>query len=74
MIVKELLLTENRIYQYSNANVKIRQIETGVVYDSALDIYPCPYTYEETDIPIDEEPLEAQQALDVIFGGNNGTV
>lgn len=69
MIVKELLLTENRIYQYSDANVKIRQIEAGVVYDNALDIYPCTYTYEETDIPIDDEPLEAQEALDVIFGG-----
>ena len=55
MIVKELLLTENRIYQYSDANVKIRQIETGVVCDSALDIYPCPYTYEETDIPIETD-------------------
>ena len=74
MIIKELLPTENRIYQYSDANVKVRQIETGIVYDSAMDIYPCPYTYEETDIPIDEEPLTPQEALDVIFGGNNGTV
>lgn len=69
MIVKELLLTENRICQYSDANVKIRQVETGAIYDDAVDIVPCPYTYEETDIPIDDEPLEAQEALDVIFGG-----
>ena len=27
----------------------IRQIETGVEYGDAVDIFPCPYTYEVTD-------------------------
>lgn len=72
-----MIITEqfgDRERRYSNLNVKIRQVETGAVYDDAADIIPCPYTYEETDIPIDEEPLSPQEALDVIFGGNDDTV
>lgn len=34
----------------------IRQIETGYVYADAIDIVPCPYTYEETDIPLSKNP------------------
>jgi len=33
----------------------IRQIETGIVYQDAVDKMPCKYTYEETDEPIAEE-------------------
>lgn len=33
---------------YSTDNFKIRQIETGHVYDSAIDVENAPYTYEET--------------------------
>lgn len=42
----------------STLKVKIRQIETGEAYGDPIDIEPCPYTYEETDVPIDdgEEP------------------
>lgn len=67
MIITEQFSDRER--RYSNLNVKIRQVETGILYDDAADVIPCPYTYEETDIPIDDEPLEAQEALDVIFGG-----
>ena len=42
----------------STLKVKIRQIETGEAYDDPIDIEPCPYTYEETDIPIDPEPSD----------------
>lgn len=72
-----MIITEqfgDRERRYSNLYVKIRQVETGVIYDDAADVIPCPYTYEETDIPIDNEPLEAQEALDAIFGGNDGSV
>lgn len=40
----------------STLKVKIRQIETGEAYDDPIDTEPCPYTYQETDIPIDEYP------------------
>lgn len=40
---------------YSDEGFKIRQNETGIIYDEAVDIVPNPYTYTETDIPIEEE-------------------
>ena len=41
MIIEEMV--GDRIRHYSDKNMKIRQIETGIVYDDAVDIYPCPY-------------------------------
>ena len=68
-----MILTENvgnRIRHYSDKQVKIRQIETEKVYDDAIDIIPCKYTYEETDEPIEviEEPT-AEEILDILLGG-----
>lgn len=40
----------------STLKVKIRQIETGKSYDDPIDVEPCPYTYVETDIPIETMP------------------
>ncbi len=58
----------DRVRHYSDNGMMLRQIETGTLYEDAVDITPCPYTYEETDIPIESDPLEAQQALDIIMG------
>ena len=33
----------------------LRQIETGFIYDEAIDAYPLRFTYEEIDIPTEEE-------------------
>ena len=55
MIIEEMV-TPKRVRHYSDENLKIRQIETGRIYDDAVDRYPCKWTYEETDIPI--EPVE----------------
>ena len=33
---------------YSTENFKIRQVETGHVYDTAIDVEGAPFTYEET--------------------------
>lgn len=27
----------------------MKQVETGAEYGEAVDVYPCPYTYEVTD-------------------------
>ena len=59
MIVEEMV-TPKRIRHYSDQQLKIRQIETGRIYDDAVDRYPCQWTYEETDIPI--EPLDEVEA------------
>ena len=63
---------DGRIRHYSNQNLKIRQIETGIIYDEAVDVIPCRYTYEETDEPIEygEEELNSEQALNIILGTN----
>lgn len=57
MIKEEL--TERGVKHYSDKNMKIRQNETGIVYDSAEDALPCRYTYSETDEPIEDVSAEA---------------
>ena len=60
---------------YSDAGMMIRQTETGVEYAEAIDVEGAPYTYTETEMPIetpkmtDEERLQdAETALGIIFG------
>lgn len=54
-IQSELVENGQRIRHYSDLDLMIRQVETGAVYEDAIDVVPCPYTYEETDIPIEKE-------------------
>ena len=63
----------------SSLNVKLLQVETGAMYDDPIDIDPCPYTYEETNIPIDVEPSpidedigQKAEAFDYLTGRSNG--
>lgn len=64
MIVKEFYRTRedgvNLYRTYSDENYKIRQIETGAIYDEAIDVENAEYTYEETEekIEISEEMEE----------------
>ncbi len=53
MIIVKML--ENRERRYSDQGVYIKQLETGALYEDAVDVIPCKYTYEETDIPIENE-------------------
>ena len=55
--------------RWSDAGVKIRQIESGALYNDAVDVIPCAYTYEETDEPVDDIELDAEEALRIITGG-----
>ena len=66
MLIEEYIEDGKRVKHYSDENYKIRQIETGIVYYDAVDIVPCRYTYEETDIPIepiDSETIEPEELL-----------
>lgn len=49
MIKTELLKDDTLIRHYSDNGMKLLQVETGIVYDEAIDIAPCLYTYEETN-------------------------
>lgn len=57
------------VRHWSDANVKIRQIETGTLWNDAVDILPCAYTYEETDEPLDPVEIDDAEALAIITGG-----
>ena len=57
MILVELVDNKTREKRYSDENVMILQKETGNLYYDAVDIIPCPYTYTETDIPIENEEI-----------------
>lgn len=60
MIVTEQM-ENNRIRHYSDSGFRILQNETGIVYDDAVDVLPCKYTYSETEeqIPVGEDATEA---------------
>lgn len=59
MIIVELIEENTRERRYSDKDVMIKQIETSNLYEDAVDVIPCKYTYEETDIPIEHiEPAE----------------
>lgn len=60
-------LADGRIRHFSDLNMFIKQIETDALYEDAVDIQPCPYTYEETDLPISLP--DAEELLEIIVGG-----
>ena len=59
MIIVELVDNDTRERRYSDKNVMLRQVETGILYEDAVDVIPCKYTYEESDVPI-PEPSEPE--------------
>lgn len=52
MIVQEPF-RDTFVRTYSDKGMQIEQVETGILYDEAIDVMPCRYTYTETDIPRD---------------------
>ena len=65
MIKKEFYLKRSdgvNLYRtYSDEYFNIKQIETGNIYDEAIDVESSNHSYEETDIPIEgEESIEEE--------------
>jgi hypothetical protein len=64
MIVREFYRTREdgvKLFKtYSDSNMHIRQVETGIEYSEAIDVENAPYTYEETDKAI--ESLDDENA------------
>lgn len=52
MIIKEQI-NEKFIRHYSDTDFKIQQVETGLIYEEAIDLISCGYTYVETEEKID---------------------
>lgn len=66
MIVEEKL-NEQLVRHYSDKGMKLKQVETGIVYDEAIDIIPCKFTYEETSEAVKQEELaDAINALHIL--------
>ncbi len=63
MLVEEII-SETLVKHYSNEGFKILQKETGLLYIEAIDIIPCKYTYEETNISIEESNSEGNNRED----------
>ena len=57
MVIKEFYLTRsdgvNLYRNYSDAGMMLLQNETGIEYSEAIDVENAPYTYTETDKPIE---------------------
>lgn len=55
---------------FSDNQMRIRQDQTGAVYDEAIDVENSGYTYTETDEPIEQDDsIEAKaEAYDIITG------
>lgn len=68
MVIKEYYETREDgvvlFRTYSDANHKIMQKPTMVVYDEAIDVENAPYEYEETDELI--EPIVADKPSDIM--------
>ena len=68
MIVEEIIEGRNLIRRYSDEGMLIRQDQTGILYGEAIDMINSVYTYTETDIPIENEEITAEEALDILLG------
>lgn len=53
----------NRTHTYSDT-YKIRQLETGVIYDDAVDTIL--HQYEETDIPLEKQYDEVEDMREAL--------
>ena len=70
MIVSEPFEYEGRTLNrtYSDVGRSVRKIGTDEVYGEAVDVYPCPYEYEETDMPLDDEEISNDELAQMLEG------
>ena len=63
-IVTELFKTRNdgvNLYRtYSDLGMQILQVETGIVYDEAVDVEGAPYTYIEYEEPANPDEVDPE--------------
>lgn len=59
------------VQTYSDTGFMIRQDGTGVVYSEAIDPAESGRTYTETDEKVPDRELTAEEALDIITGGDS---
>lgn len=61
IVVENIKVGERTLIKHKSDNNKyIRQVETGKEYESAVDVIPCRYTYEETEKDIPEREVKRE--------------
>ncbi len=78
MIVTEFFETRPdgvNLYRTYDDNYRIMQVQTGAIYDEAIDVEDSGYTYVATEEkreiepgPLPEPIISAEKALDIILG------
>lgn len=71
MIREELIENGERIHHWSDAGYKIWQNETNILYDDAVDVVPCPYTYSESNELVEPDKITVEdkaEAYDILMG------
>lgn len=60
-MIKTQTLVDGRVRTYSDTGFRIRQLDTGMIYDDAVD--SVPHEYEETDelIPVPDYSDDANE-------------
>ena len=75
--VKEELLDNNLIRHYAidedGKQYKILQVETNIIYDEAIDVMPCRYSYKATseEIQIEQEWCSLRNRIVCINNGEH---
>lgn len=59
-MIVEKMLDDNLVLHYSDQKMMMLQVETGLEYPEAIDVFPCRYTYFETDKPIEDDGHETE--------------
>lgn len=65
-------VSEMCVRHYSDQGFKLRQVETGELFDDAIDVIPCQFTYVETTEPAEEPEIDDAEALRIITGETEG--
>lgn len=68
MILSEELQGGMVIRHWSDQGMMIKQVETDTLWPDAVDVVPCQFTYVETDTPITDGEIDAEEALQIITG------
>lgn len=55
MIITEQI-SDDLVRRYSSDGMRLLKAGTDELYDEAVDLITAPYTYVESNSPIDEEP------------------
>ena len=65
MVIREYFSTRAdgvKLYRtYSDIGMMIKQVETGILYEEAVDMEDAEYSYEETDVKIEREEVDGSE-------------